>query len=263
MRTASGPQLPWTERGRRCRPHPHRGCAAWRYPRAARSEHHGPPLRFGLLPGVGDAVNLQPSRVEQAQQTALVAQLHRGLELDSNSLARQQCNRVQWHPLLESVQQCPAVEVEVVRAGVEQGDGLALRCGTDGVDQGCDDPHEVIRLRRARDGVAGLIVGVPALALERQKDGYPLVRTRIVQQQPAVLSDAVVVAEPAGVALVHVDVVYAVSRGKAEDLVRLTRLRSPPLTERIQAGGWVRSRPAHVVLELVGQVVVRPGRGRR
>ena len=68
---------------------------------------------------------------------------------------------------LSPVQQGPAAEVEGVRAGVEQGDGLALRCGADGVDQGRDNAHEVIRLRRPGDGVSGLIVGVPALALKR------------------------------------------------------------------------------------------------
>jgi hypothetical protein len=51
------------------------------------------------------------------------------------------------------------------------------------VDQSRDDAHQVIRLprpgdgcgtggRKARDGVPGLIIGVPALALERQKDGH-------------------------------------------------------------------------------------------
>jgi len=52
-------------------------------PEARRSEHHGPPLRLGLLPGVGDTIHLQPGRVEQGQQTALVARLQRGLELAS------------------------------------------------------------------------------------------------------------------------------------------------------------------------------------
>ena len=45
------------------------------------------------------------------------------------------------HPLLEPVQQHPAAEVEVVRAGVDQGDGLVLRGWADGVDQGRDDAH--------------------------------------------------------------------------------------------------------------------------
>jgi len=95
--------------------------------------------------------------------------------------------------------------------------------------------------------VPGLIVGVPALALERQKVGYPLVGARIVQQQPTVLPDAIVAAEPASVALVHVDVVHAVARGKAEHLVRAICLRSPPLTERVHPGRRVRSRSTHRV----------------
>ncbi len=59
--------------------------------------------------------------------------MQRGLELDADRLSCRQGDRVQWHPLLETVQQCPAAEVEVVRAGVEQNDGLALRCGADGL----------------------------------------------------------------------------------------------------------------------------------
>ena len=48
-------------------------------PEAHRSEHHGPLLSLGLLPGVGDAVNLQPGRVEQGQQITLVAELNGGV----------------------------------------------------------------------------------------------------------------------------------------------------------------------------------------
>lgn len=45
---------------------------------SATSEHHGPSLRVGLLPSVGDAVNLQPGRVERGQQITLVAELNGG-----------------------------------------------------------------------------------------------------------------------------------------------------------------------------------------
>lgn len=50
--------------------------------------------------------------------------MQRELELDADRLSRRQGDRVQGHPLLEPVQQCPTPEVEVVRAGIEQGDGL-------------------------------------------------------------------------------------------------------------------------------------------
>jgi hypothetical protein len=40
-----------------------------------RSEHDGPPLCLGFLPGVRNTVDLQSGRVEQGQQTTLLAQL--------------------------------------------------------------------------------------------------------------------------------------------------------------------------------------------
>jgi hypothetical protein len=53
---------------------------------------------------------------------------------------------------------------------------------------------------QVRHGVPGLVVGVPGLRLKRQEYRDPLVLGRVVQQQAAVLPDAVVVAEALAVA---------------------------------------------------------------
>jgi len=109
------------------------------------------------------------------------------------------------------------------------------------------------------DGVPGPVVGVPRLRLKRQEDTDPLVLGRVVQQQPTVLPDAVVLAEALTVALIHVDVMNPVAGPKAEDLVRDPGFWPPALPEGIQAGSRVDGGAAHEVVQLVGQVVVGPG----
>jgi len=75
----------------------------------------------------------------------------------------------------------------------------------------------------------------------------------------------VVADEPAAVALVHVHVVHAVARPEAEDLVRHGSLGTPPLPEDVGHDGGVAGGPAHVMVEQVGEIVVRTGgvRGER
>jgi hypothetical protein len=60
-----------------------------------------------------------------------------------------------------------------------------------------------------------------------------------------------------------VDVVNSVAGQEAEDLVRDPGLGSPALPEGIQPGGWVGGGAAHEVVQLVGQVIVGPGRAGR
>ena len=79
-----------------------------------------------------------------------------------------------------------------------------------------------------------------------------------MQQQPAILPDAVVLAEMLAVALIHVDVMNPVAGPKTEDLVRDPGFWPPALPEGIQAGSRVRGGAAHEVVQLVGQVVVGP-----
>ena len=80
-----------------------------------------------------------------------------------------------------------------------------------------------------------------------------------MQHERAVLPDAVVAHERADVRLVHVDVVHAVSRQKAEDLVRVALLGRPALAEREERGALVGDRAADVVGELLVEVVVGAG----
>ena len=65
------------------------------------------------------------------------------------------------------------------------------------------------------------VVGVPRLRLEPQEHRNPLLLIREMNQQPAVLLDAVVVLELRDVALVHVDVVDPVAGQETEVLVLL------------------------------------------
>jgi hypothetical protein len=104
---------------------------------------------------------------------------------------------------------------------------------------------------------------VPRLGLKRQEDPDPLVLGRVVQQQAAVLPDAVVPAEALAVALIHVDVVNPVAGQEAEDLVGDPGFGAPALPEGIHAGSRVRGGAAHEVVQLVGQVVVGPWRAGR
>ena len=112
---------------------------------------------------------------------------------------------------------------------------------------------------RASRRVAGDIVGVPRLALEGEEDADPARLRGEVQQQRAVLPDAVVALERAAVALVHVDVVDAAAGAEAEHLVGL-RLRPPALPERIQRRARLRDRAGDGAVEQVGEVVVRARR---
>ena len=85
----------------------------------------------------------------------------------------------------------------------------------------------------------GRVVGVPGLRLESQEHRDPFLLIRKVNQQTAVLEDAIVLDELADVALVHVDVVDAVARQEAEVLVLDGRFGPPALAERVDERGFV------------------------
>jgi hypothetical protein len=215
--------------------------------------------------GVGDAVDLQPVPVEQGDQPATVAELDGRRDKNPNGVSGRQGPGVEDQPPLLTVQDRPAGQINVLVAGVQQGDGLCLWCRAGRVDQRGDDAHGVIGFPRfnAGKGVPGLVVGVPGLGLEGQEDRDPLVLGRVVHQQTAVLPNPVVSTELLAVALVHVDVMDPVAGRETKDLVRGGRLGSPSLPERVQPGSWVGYGPLHEVVQLVGQVVVGPrGRGR-
>src|SRR5207248_11749896 len=72
-----------------------------------------------------------------------------------------------------------------------------------------------------QDGVAGVVVRAPGLRLEGQEDGHPALVGRELEEQRAVLIDAVVLGEIGVVALVHVDVVDAVAGHEPEGLIWL------------------------------------------
>jgi hypothetical protein len=61
------------------------------------------------------------------------------------------------------------------------------------------------------------------------------------------------------VALVHMDVVDAVTGSEAEHLVGRVRLRSPARTVGVEAAGRVVERALDVIIELVDKIVARTG----
>ena len=183
---------------------------------------------------------------------------------------------IQQHRPTHPVDQPPAGEVDSGCAWVDQGRGLRLWCRPDRVHQGGDDAHGPVRLGRRRvragpqriqagNGMSGPVVGVPGLALEREQDRDPLVLGGEVHQQAAVLPGAVVGGEPAAVALVHVNVVDAVSWREAEDLVRHAGSGPHRWPKANRRALGIHRRPRDIVRELVGKVVVRSGccRGHR
>ena len=97
--------------------------------------------------------------------------------------------------------------------------------------------------------VAGAVVGPPRLRLEAQEDRGE--SAGALEDQPAVLPDAVVVAELARVALVLVDVVDAATVLEGEERVARV-VRAPGLAEDVDP----RAAAEHQVEELV-EVVVR------
>jgi hypothetical protein len=88
--------------------------------------------------------------------------LDRGLEGDPDGVPGGQGGRLQGHPLLVLIQKCPAAQVEVLWAGVDQGDGFPFWGGPEGVDQGRDDAREVIWFARSGGG-SGAGVGGPEM----------------------------------------------------------------------------------------------------
>ena len=163
-------------------------------------EDKGPSLGVGLGLGVGDAVDLQPVGVEQGDQSAAVAERDWRPKVDPDCVPRGQQSALQDQLPLLLIKDRPAGQIEILSAGIDQGDRLGFGCRADRLDQRGDDPDRVIRrLRPARsgagDGVPGLVVGVPCLRLEGEEDRDPLVLGRIVEQQAAVLPDPVVAVE--------------------------------------------------------------------
>src|SRR5262249_50309656 len=76
-----------------------------------------------------------------------------------------------------------------------------------------------------------------------------------VKNETTILPDAIVSPESLNIALIHVDVVYALARGETEILVFLL-LWSPLLTECEDGGIRVGNTEAHDVIDELAKVVV-------
>src|SRR5262249_49169839 len=99
------------------------------------------------------------------------------------------------------------------------------------------------------------VVCMPGLRLECEEHCHPLLRRRDLQHQSTVLPDTVVTQERRNIALIHMNIVHAVSRLKAEYLI-LGGFWSPALTEGINGRISFLNCPADVMFQLIAQIVV-------
>jgi hypothetical protein len=81
--------------------------------------------------------------------------------------------------------------------------------------------------------VPGGVIGVEALRLEGQEEGHPFFLGCQVDQQPTILPCSVIMLPVCGVALIHVDIMDALTRHKVEVLIGLA-FRSPASAESIE-----------------------------
>src|SRR6185312_4819784 len=111
--------------------------------------------------------------------------------------------------------------------------------------------------------MAALIVGMPGLRLEGEEDADPLIGRGEVQDEAAVLPDAIVLLELPDIALVHVDVVNAVAGLEAEGLVGLAWFRPPTVAVGENARVRLVAGTIDEVREAVAEIVVRSQQIRR
>ena len=103
--------------------------------------------------------------------------------------------------------------------------------------------------------MTGGIVGLETLRLKCQKHAVPFLFRRKAKNETTILPDAVIAPKFLIIALIHVDVVYALARREMEILVFLL-FRSPLLTEREDGGIRVGNAEAHDVIDDLSKVVV-------
>src|SRR6185295_1515463 len=106
------------------------------------------------------------------------------------------------------------------------------------------------------NGIA-VSVGLGELRLEGKEERQPLVFGREVDEQGAVLPDAIVPLVGRRTSLVQMDVMDAVAGLEVEVVVRLAGLGPPLAAEGIDVGSPV-DRSFYVEIEDLVQVVVRP-----
>src|SRR5262245_48031145 len=102
-----------------------------------------------------------------------------------------------------------------------------------------------------------LLICLPALRLEGQKNRHPLLARWKPDEECAILKDAVISHKLRDITLVHVHVMYAIARQKTEDLVARTRLWPPTLTEDVNQSIFIGQGLLHDAIQLLIQVVVR------
>src|SRR6185312_16096548 len=72
----------------------------------------------------------------------------------------------------------------------------------------------------------------------------------------AILPHSIILNKASDISLVHVNIVYAVTGQKTKVLIRLVALRSPPFTEGVNQGLFIRHRALHDLIELLVQVII-------
>src|SRR5690606_23349743 len=146
---------------------------------------------------------------------------------------------------------------------VEQGERLQSLVCPLWVHQGGDDAYAPVCTGFWRDSLvadmgntmAGGIIGVEALGLEGEEYADPLILVRQVDDQAAVLPYAIVFHEPVRASLVHVDIVDAISRNEAEELVSHI-FRAPALAKGIDLARLHGNRFGYVFLHQFIEVVI-------
>ena len=106
------------------------------------------------------------------------------------------------------------------------------------------------------DGVA-MVVGMPGLGLEREKNRGEAIAAWLVEDETAVGPDPVVVPMLIAIALVHMDVVDAVAGCEAEDVVWCVNLRPPARAIGVESASRSRFEALDVKIELVDEIVAR------
>ena len=159
--------------------------------------------------------------------------------------------------VLLSIGDGPSGEVNRLWRGVQQRNGFGLRCSADGVWQSCNNADDAIQ-RRLLDGcntVSCDIIGVPTLRLELEENRCPSLHHWKMDKECSILPDAILWNEPLCIALIHVNVMYAVARTKAEDLIPLG-LWPPAFAKSINQRLLVCQRWLHVGIKQLVQIII-------
>jgi len=219
--------------------------------------------------GVYCGGDLQSGRIEKCYNPAVCVEEGLGY-VDRERLARHYC-ACQALAIVARCGERPSREADVPVRDIEQQD-----CVCSPRRSGHSDRYEVDRrpdLFRSRqpappfvegslgaglprDGITRAIVGMPGLALKREKDGHPPVGAGEPKQQTTVMPHTIVAGMIAGarIPLVHMDVVDAAIGLELEDLVRLI-LGTPGLPKGKNDRTRVVFRPFDLRVDQIVEVV--------